>query len=117
MKTQTLRKDRRGRILRSAEDRRELIERYKASGLGKAEFCGRHGLKLTTLYSWMNSGRGTVRRRTRSASRRVKFAQMEVALGKAAPIEVELPSRVCIRLREASVVGDLVKFVREVGAC
>jgi transposase-like protein len=117
MKTKTGTKDRRGRILRSAEDRRELIERYKASGLSKAEFCGRHGLKLTTLYGWMNSGGGKVRRRTRSPRRRVKFAQMEVALGKAAPIEIELPSRVCIRLREASSVGDLVKFVREVGVC
>ena len=47
----------------------------------------------------------------------VKFAQMEVALGKGAPIEIELPSRLCVRLRDATVVGDLVKFVREVGAC
>ena len=117
MKTKTPRKDRRGRILRSAEDRQELIERYKGSGLSKAEFCSRHGLKLTTLYCWMNSGHRKVRRRSSPANKRVKFAQMEVALGKAAPIEIELPSRVYIRLREASVVGDLVKFVREVGAC
>ena len=117
MKTKTPRKDRRGRILRSAEDRRELIERYKASGLSKAEFCRRHGLKLSTLYNWMSSGRGKVRRRTRPANGRVKFAQMEMALGKGAPIEIELPSRLCIRLRDATVVGDLVKFVREVGAC
>jgi len=117
MKTNTPRKDRRGRILRSAEDRRELIERYKASGLSKAEFCRRHGLKLTTLYGWMSSGSHKVRGRSASTTRRVKFAQMEVALGKAAPIEIELPSRLCIRLRDATVVGDLVKFVREAGAC
>jgi len=117
MKTKTRTKDRRGRILRSAEDRRELIERYKASGLGKAEFCRRHGLKLTTLYGWMSSGSRKVRGRLASTTRRVKFAQMEVALGKAAAIEIELPSRLCIRLRDTTVVGDLMKFVREVGAC
>ncbi|MDD5343960.1 MAG: hypothetical protein PHW12_06015 [Smithella sp.] len=47
----------------------------------------------------------------------VKFAGVKVELGKTAPIEIELPSRICIRLQEAGVVGDLVKFVREVGSC
>jgi transposase-like protein len=117
MKTKTKTKDRRGRILRSAEERQELIERYKASGLRKAEFCRRHGLKLTTLYGWMSSGHGKVRRRTKSTTGRVKFAEVEVAMGKASPIEIELPSRICIRLQNAEVIGDLVRFVREVGVC
>jgi hypothetical protein len=47
----------------------------------------------------------------------VRFAGVEVAVGRTAPIEIELPSHVCIRMREAGVVGDLVKFIREVGAC
>ena len=117
MKTNTPTKDRRGRILRSAEDRRKLIELYRSSGLGKVEFCRRHNVKLTTLYQWISSGvRG---RRVLGGGRRkkVKFAEVQVAMSGAAPIEIELPSRVCIRLREASAVGDLVKFVREVGAC
>jgi transposase-like protein len=117
MKTKTPRKDKRGRILRSAEDRRKLIEAYRSSGLAKAEFCRRHGLKLTTLYHWLSVERPKRRGRLAGAKGRVKFARMEVALGKAAPIEIELPSHVCIRLREASVTGDLVKFAREVGAC
>ena len=117
MKTKQQTKDIRGRILRSAEDRRVLIERYKSSGLSKVEFCRQNGLKLTTLYCWMNAGHGKVRRRRRRGSGPVKFAGVEVALGKTAPIEIELPSRICIRLQEAGVVGDLVKFVREVGSC
>ncbi len=116
MKTKTLKKDRRGRILRSAEDRQELIERYNASGLSKVDFCRQYGLKLTTLYGWMN-GHGKVRRRRIRASGPVKFAGVEVALGKAAPIEIELPSHICIRLQEAGVVGDLAKFVREMASC
>ena len=54
MKTKQQTKDRRGRIFRSAEDRRELIERYKSCGLTKVDFCRQHGLKLTTLYGWMS---------------------------------------------------------------
>jgi transposase-like protein len=115
MKTKTRRKDRWGRILRSAEDRRELIERYKASGLSKEAFCRQHGLKLTTLYGWLKAGQS--QRRGRQKVRRVRFAGVEVAVGRTAPIEIELPSHVCIRMREAGVVGDLVKFIREVGAC
>ena len=117
MKTKTHKKDRRGRILRSAEDRQKLIGMYEASGLSKAEFCSRHGLKLTTLYGWMSAGHGKVRHRKMRARGPVKFAGVEVALGKAAPIEIELPGHICIRLREAGVVGDLVKFVREMGSC
>jgi len=116
MKTKQQTKDRRGRILRSSEDRRKLIERYKSSGLSKVEFCRENGLKVTTLYGWL-SRHGKVRRRRRRASGPVKFAGVEVALGKTAPIEIELPSHICIRLQEAGVVGDLVKFVREVGSC
>ena len=107
MKTKTHTKDRQGRIRRSAEDRRKVIERYKASGKTQSAFCRERGIPLTTLQYWLG----------RSRLRKPRFAQMEVALGKAAPIEIELPSRLCIRLRDATVVGDLVKFVREVGAC
>jgi transposase-like protein len=117
MKTDRHTKDRRGRVLRTAEDRRELIERYKASGLSKAAFCRQHGLKLMTLYHWMNSGPRRARQRRSARSRRVEFAQVEMPVSRPAPIEIELPSRVCIRLRDASAVSDLVKFVREVGAC
>jgi transposase-like protein len=116
MKTKIQKRDKRGRILRSAEDRQKLIERYEGSGLSKVDFCRQHGLKVTTLYGWM-SGSGKVRRLGMRTSVPVKFAGVKVALGKTAPIEIELPSRICIRLQGAGVVGDLVKFVREVGSC
>jgi len=117
MKDKIQKRDRRGRILWSAEDRRELIERYKSSGLSKVDFCREYGLKVTTLYGWLSAGHGKLVRKRARQHGPVKFAGVEVALGKAAPIEIELPSRVCIRLQDAGVVGDLVKFVREVASC
>jgi transposase-like protein len=116
MKTKTLKQDKRGRVLRSAEDRQKLVEWYERSGLSKVDFCRQHGIKVTTLYGWV-SEYGKVRRRGMRTSGPVKFAGVNVALGKTAPIEIELPSRIYIRLQEAGVVGDLVKFVREVGSC
>lgn len=53
----------------------------------------------------------------------MKFAEVQacppgrVATGVAAPIEINLPSGVTIRLRDAGTVGDLVKFVKEAGSC
>jgi len=118
MKTKPQKIDRRGRILRSAEERQELIGRYKASGLNKVEFCRRAGLKVTTLHGWLSSGAGKGRQGiTGSRKNRVKFAGVEVSLGKPAAIEIELPSKICIRLKELSVIGDLVKFIKEVGTC
>jgi len=114
MRTKTLKTDGRGRRLRNAEDRRELIGRYKRSGLSKAEFCRQQGLELSTFCGWFAT-KGV--RRAKRRRRKSKFAEVQVALGKTAPIEIELPSRICIRLQDAGTVGDLVKFVREVGAC
>ena len=117
--TDTRKAKRRGRDLRTAEERQELIERYKASGQGKAEFCAQHGLKLMTLYGWLNPRRSAALRR-RAMKAPVKFARMEVALDRvpALPaVEIALPSGVRVRLREAAAVADLAKFVREVGAC
>jgi len=117
MKNKTVRRDKRGRILWSAEDRRELIERYKSSGLSKVDFCREYGLKVTTLYGWLSAGHGKLVRKRARQHGPVKFAGVEVALGRTAPIEIELPSHVCIRLQSTCVVGDLVKFVREVASC
>jgi hypothetical protein len=34
---------------RSAKEVERLVEEYEASGLGRQEFCNRHGLSLSTL--------------------------------------------------------------------
>jgi transposase-like protein len=114
MKAKTGKTDGRGRRLRNAEDRQKLVGQYKQSGLSKTEFCRQHGLELSTFCGWFSAKR---MHRVKRRGRKPKFAQMQVALGKTAAIEIELPSRICIRLQDAGVVGDLVKFVREVGAC
>lgn len=115
MKT-TIRTSRRGRVIRSAEDRRELIKRFKTSGQSQTEFCRENKVKLATFCHWLHDPPRKARQR-KTRTRRVKFAEVQMASGGSAPIEINLPSGITIRLRDAAVVGDLVKFVKEAGSC
>ena len=103
-------------MLRSAEDRRELIKRFKASGQSQTEFCRENKVNLGTFCHWLHDSPRKARP-GKNPTQRVKFAEVQVAPGLAAPIEIRLPSGISIRLRDAGVVGDLVKFVREAASC
>jgi len=113
---------RRGRVIRSAEDRRGLIKRFKTSGQSQTEFCRENNVKLATFCHWLHDPLRKARQR-KPRTRHMKFAEVQacppgrVATGVAAPIEINLPSGVTIRLRDAGTVGDLVKFVKEAGSC
>lgn len=121
------RTDKRGRVRRNAEQRQELIEAYRVSGLSQAEFCRREGIEPTTLNHWLRGrakpGRARVPRARRKKS--CGFAQVqvacpervEVALAGPAPLEIELGAGLLIRVRDASRLKELVEFIREVRRC
>jgi len=105
----------RGRLRRSAKQRQELIEAYRASGLRQAMFCRREGIHPTTLNHWL---RGRVRpvRAPSPRARRKKacgFAQVEVALAGPAPVEIELGAGLLIRVRDVNRLKDLTEFIRQ----
>ncbi len=81
MKENTTRQDKRGRVLRTAEERQELVEAFNRSGLGIAEFCQQRNLWLSTFNHWANSGK----------------------YGRGAGIEVELPGGVRIQVWAAKL--------------
>jgi len=119
------RTDKRGRIRRSAEQRRERIEAYKASGLSQAGFCRREGIHPTTLNHWLRSRakRGKARPALPRRAKACGFARVEVALvggavptrlaGEAGWVEIELRSGLRIRVQEARRLGELVEFIRQ----
>ena len=113
------RTDKRGRVRRNAEQRQELIEAYRASGLIQAEFCRREGIEPSTLNHWLRGrakpGRARVPRARRKKA--CRFAQVEVALAGPAPLEIELGAGLLIRVRDAGRLKELVEFIREVRGC
>ena len=118
MKTNILKRKRRSRVLRTLEQRQELIRRYQASGLGKAEYCREHGVNLATFCQWLEGRLRTERRRSVSTPKsEMKFAEAQVPLGATALVEIALPSGVCVRLRDLSRGRELVEFLREWTRC
>lgn len=118
MKNTTTRQDKRGRVLRTTDERQELVGAFKASRLGMAEFCRQRELRLSTFCQWVNSGKYG-RRKVRGWKRKapMKFAQVQVAMGGTAPIEVELAGGVRIRVRDAGLWPMVGGWIREVTGC
>jgi hypothetical protein len=83
-----------GHVQRSAAQWREIIARYRQSGLAMKEFCAQEGLTFRTFEEW--------ERRQRRAERS-KGQFVEVSAPRVPPnpwaVEVELPNGVRLRVR------------------
>ena len=119
MNNNTTRHDKRGRVLRTAGQRQELVDGYKASGLGMTEYCQREGVRLSTFCHWYNKGFRRARHRpgTRLKKPPMKFTEVKMALGGAASIEVELPGGARIRIRDGEAWPVVGRWLREVAGC
>jgi len=113
-----LRADARGRVRRSAAQRAEILAAFDASGVSAAEFARLVGVKYPTLAGWLHR-RG---RRTGGAGSdpqpRVRFVEAAVPPPEApAPLELELPGGVRLRLTEPGQVPLVVVLLRGLGPC
>lgn len=93
----------------SAEDRERLIEEQAHSGLTKKAFCEQRGINIGTFHGW-GKHRGKVRVVP-------QFAEVEVAAGMEAAVEVLLPNGARIGIRHQGKRADLVALVRGVAGC
>lgn len=117
MKTNELHTDKRGRVQRTAGQRRALIEGYKASGLGKAEFCRQHGINLATFCHWFGTKKGHKGKRA-SKAQTPTFAEVAVVPPiEQAAVEILLPNGSRIGIRHEGRRDDLVALVRGVAGC
>ena len=119
MKNTITRLDKRGRILRTAEQRQALVDLYISSGLGMTEFCRREEVTLSTFSHWYNRGFRGARHRPGARLKKVpmKFTEVKMALGGSAPIEVELPGGARIRIRDGEAWPVVGRWLREVAGC
>jgi len=115
MKTKQ-RRDRRGRVLRTAAQRRKLISDWRESGLSQAAFCVRHGVHPTTFTTWCRATNPKAPRAGKN-SPSTKFAEFQMPVGGSAPVEVELPNGVKFLVRQTGMLRELVRLLRSEVPC
>jgi hypothetical protein len=83
-----------GHVQRSAAQWREIIARYRQSGLGMKAFCEQEGLMYRTFEEWE-------RRQRRGERSKGQFVEVKVPPVTASPwaVEVEFPNGVRLRVR------------------
>ena len=96
------------RVIRrhSAADRERLIVEFKSSGLSQRAFAGRLGIHPATLSGWIRKAPGAP----------ASFAEVSLPLSAPAPIEVDLPNGVRIRVRTTGDVSRTAELIRAVAA-
>jgi hypothetical protein len=83
-----------GAVQRSAAQWREIIARYRQSGLGSRQFCEVEGLVPRTFAKWE-------RRLRRNEGKKGEVVEVSAPLGGSGPwaVEVEFPTGVRLRVR------------------
>jgi hypothetical protein len=83
-----------GPIQRSAAQWREIMARYRQSGMGSRQFCEQEGLTLGTFEKWY-------RRLRRSETQKGQFLEVPTphAASGSWAVEVEFPTGVRLRVR------------------
>lgn len=102
-----LKRDTKGRQIRTAAERASLVEAYRRSGLTQRAFAEQEGIKYTTFVSWVQESRGA------KPEAKVAFAEVRVAPRRTdATVEVQLPDGTVIRGGNAADVAQLLRLVR-----
>jgi transposase-like protein len=108
-----LRADARGRVRRSAGQRAEILAAFEQSGVSAAEFARLVGVKYPTLAGWLHR-----RERRPGKAPAVRFVEAAVPTPETfAPLELELPGHVKLRLTESGQVPLVVALLRGLTSC
>jgi transposase-like protein len=107
MKNTQARVDRRGRLLRKAEDRQALVAAYRKSGKSQAAFCRERGLNATTFSGWLS----------KAAKGKAGFVAVEVPMPASEPVEVILPGNVRVLLPVGGSMGATAELIRRIAGC
>jgi transposase-like protein len=93
-------------------DRLQMVEQFLRSGLSRKAFSLRYGVPLATLSWWLSKAK----RSSATSAAAVTFREVKVISAGGTPekwaMEVESPSGVKVRCREALPVGTLERLVR-----
>ena len=114
MSTQIVKTDKPGRKRYAESERRELIRKYRGSGMSQAAFCRDNGLTDVTLSKWLRARGGKGRGRGAAG-----FAEVEIAPPAVGDLAVEVvrPDGRVFRFRNLRADGDHAAFIRRVASC
>lgn len=113
-----LRADVRGRVRRSAAQRAEILAAFEQSGVSAAEFARLVGVKYPTLAGWLHRRRRRPDEARTAPRPAVRFVEATVPTPEVrAPVELELPGGVRLRLAEPGQVPLVVALLRGLGPC
>jgi len=93
---------------RNAQEREQLVEEFKASGMSQAAFCEERGILLATFKSWFYK---------REPASEAHFAEVTVTMPDAGPVEVVFPSGVRANIRQAGSRAELIGLIRGLAGC
>jgi transposase-like protein len=88
----------------TAEERANMVQEFRSSDQTQRAFCRQHRIHPTTLGNWLR----------RSREQKPTFAEVSVAVQAPAPIEVDLPNGIQIRVRTTGDVGKTADLIRRV---
>ncbi len=109
-----------GRVRTPAAKRAEILAAFERSGVSGVEFAALVGVKYPTFAAWVQARRrqrGEVGTRRRSAVRFVEAAVPPPPPEAPAPLELELPGGVRLRLTEPGQVPLVVALLRGLTSC
>lgn len=110
------RRDRRGRVSWSKQQRMELLAEYERSGISQAAFARRAGVRYPTFAHWVQEARRQPRGLTGPKPRAAapRFAEVRLAADTSAPsaaseLSVSLPGGLIARGADATALAALVR--------
>ena len=101
------RRDRQGRMVVDAAERRRLLEQYDRSGQSQQDFAREHGINYNTLVNWLYVRRKRKGRKEESGQR-MRFEELSLegpAKGAGAELTIRLPNGVVFEIRNEAGLG------------
>jgi transposase-like protein len=102
-------------VVYKTEEKNEILERWKNSGLTRAQFCKEHGISSSSLHKWLNKLNPDLQSATNelmpvSIVNKKSFAQQGAP--EQTLIEISLPTQTIVRFKLP--IKNLVTFVQEI---
>jgi transposase-like protein len=100
-------RDGRGHRITTPERRAELLQAYAASGLSRAAFARREGIKYPTFATWVQHREATPTAKPKATTGPVRFTELRLAAR--SNLEVVLPGGLLVRGTDAAAVAALAR--------
>jgi len=119
MNESVLKTDQIGRLRYTPEQKKTMVDAYRASGLSAPRFAAHHGVKYQTLVSWIRKDKQSSRSITPESSPSNFFSLIPAMIGGGGnpgadgAIEVLLPGGARLSITSANQVALAVALIRQ----